>query len=155
MSLADHDRPLNPRGKKDAPYMAKRLLDVTFRKGAGPRVDGIMTSTAKRARQTAKVFAEVFGLGKDRVIKEKKLYHAGPRTIEQCIQALPEEWDSVLIFGHNPGFSEAANRLQNDDYLGEVPTCSIVASHSATKQWSDWTFTEARRVGYWYPKQEI
>ncbi|WP_157974497.1 SixA phosphatase family protein [Lewinella sp. IMCC34183] len=144
----DHDRPLNSRGKRDAPDMAARLAKT------GLKVDGILTSSAKRTRQTAKVFAEAFGLGKSRIVKEKKLYHAGPKTIQKCIQDLPEDWSTVLVFGHNPGYTEAANALQNDDYIGNVPTCGIIGSRLETKKWSKWTLADATRTAFYYPKQK-
>ncbi|THH35569.1 SixA phosphatase family protein [Neolewinella litorea] len=148
-NLKDHDRPLNSRGRRDAPAMAARLAK------SGLKVDGILTSSAKRTRQTAKAFAEAFGLGKDQILKEKKLYHAGPRTIEKCVRNLPESWNTVLIFGHNPGYTEAANHLRHDDYIGNVPTCGIVGSELDVKSWSDWEMARAKRTAYYYPKQKI
>ena len=142
----DHDRPLNSRGKKDAPHMAARMAK------SGLRVDGIVTSSAKRARQTARAFTEAFGLSKSQVIKEKKLYHAGPKTIEKVIQDLPKDWNTVLVFGHNPGFTEAANVMQNDDYLGNVPTAGVVGCVLKTKKWSKWKLSEAKRTAHYYPK---
>lgn len=147
MNLKDHDRPLNARGKKDAPHMAARLAKE------GVKIDGILTSSAKRTRQTAQAFAEAFGLGKARITKEKKLYHAGPKTIERCIQDLPDDWSTVLVFGHNPGYTEVANVLRNDAYIGNVPTCGIVASTSDAKHWSDWKMAQARRTAFHYPKE--
>ena len=144
--LKDHDRPLNSRGKKDAPVMAARLAK------SGLKVDGVVTSSAKRARQTSRAFIEAFGLSKSQVIKEKKLYHAGPKTIERVIQDLPKDWNTVLVFGHNPGFTETANALQNDDYIGNVPTAGIVGCELKTKKWSKWTLADAKRTVYYYPK---
>ncbi|MCP9234800.1 histidine phosphatase family protein [Lewinella sp. JB7] len=148
MNLKDHDRPLNSRGKKDAPHMAARLARQ------GIKVDGILTSSAKRTRQTAQAFIEAFGLSKDDVKKEKKLYHAGPKTIERCIQDLPDDWDTVLVFGHNPGYTETANQLQNDSYIGNVPTCGIVASTAPVKKWSKWKLADAQRTAFHYPKED-
>jgi phosphohistidine phosphatase len=146
MNLKDHERPLNGRGRRDAPRMAARLARE------GLRVDGILTSTAKRARQTAQSFAEAFGLGKKAVIQDKNLYHAGPKTIQKCIQKLPDDWKTVLVFGHNPGYTEAANALLNDDYIGNVPTCGIVASQADVKKWSKWKLDDAERTDFLYPK---
>ena len=128
--------------------MAARLVK------AGVKADGIVTSSAKRTRQTSKAFAEALGLGKDRITKEKKLYHAGPKTIEKVVRDLPDKWDTVLIFGHNPGFTEVANAMQHDDYLGNVPTCGIVGCEADVKKWSKWKLSEAVRTDYYYPKQK-
>ena len=146
--LKDHDRPLNARGRSDAPRMAARL------KKDGVQIDGILTSSAKRARQTAQAFADAYGMGKDGILKEKKLYHAGPKTIERCIQQLPDDWDTVLVFGHNPGYTEAANALKNDDYIGNLPTCGIVGSKSDTKKWNKWKLSDAKRTLFYSPKDD-
>jgi len=148
--LDDHDRPLNGRGKNDAPRMAHRLLAVVEQ-----RPSGILTSTAKRARQTAKAFREAFGLSKEAVKEVKALYHAWPETIEEEIRQLPAEWDSVLVFGHNPGYTDLANRLRNDQFIGNVPTCGIISARADIEEWSEFQLKEAERVGYLYPKQLV
>lgn len=148
IDLKDHDRPLNSRGKKDAPQMAAFLIKE------GIKVDGILTSSAKRAQQTAKVFAEAYGLSKNEVIKEKKLYHAGPKTIERCVRTLPDKWKNVLVFGHNPGYTEVANNLKNDDYVGNVPTCGVIGSKSDAKKWEKWKMSDARRTAVYSPKKD-
>ncbi|NJC25377.1 SixA phosphatase family protein [Neolewinella antarctica] len=146
--LADHDRPLNKRGKKDAPRMANRLVES----GASP--DGILTSTAKRARRTARAFQEAFDVPDDRIIKKKSLYHAVPRGIEEKITALPDEWDTVLVFGHNPGYTDLANQLDHDGTIDNVPTCGIVGARIAIKSWADFSLSKAKRFTFMYPKQE-
>ena len=145
-SLRDHDRPLNNRGKRDAPKMASRLADL------GIRPDGILTSTAKRAVATAKAFREAFGLGKEDILKQTGLYHAMPEDIEAEMQLLPKEWDTVLVFGHNPGHTYLANSLQHESTIDNVPTCGIVSAESNVTDWNDFRIGEARRVGFMYPK---
>lgn len=145
--LDDHDRPLNSRGKRDAPVMAQRLVDLSV------QPDGILTSTAKRARQTAKAFREAFGLGKDQVIAEEKLYHAWPDTIENEVKKLPKDWNTALVFGHNPGYTDLANLLRHDQFIGNIPTCGIVFARQAVKDWSDFKLQAARRIDFYYPKQ--
>ncbi len=146
MNQKDHDRPLNGRGKRDAPRMAALLAKRKL------RVDGLLVSSAKRTQQTAQAFVEALGIGKDRIIREKKLYHAGPKTIQACIQELPDSWNTVLVFGHNPGYTEVANLLTNDDYIGNVPTCGIVGSSSDAKKWTKWKLAEAHRTVFLTPK---
>ncbi len=145
--LADHDRPLGPRGKRDAPRMAARLL------ATGLRVDGILSSTAKRARKTGRVFADVFGIDRERFLTDEDLYLATPREIERVIRGLPPEWDSVLLFGHNPGYTDLANRILHQDTLENVPTAGIVGTHCDVSQWGDWRIATTRRTRFLYPKQ--
>ncbi len=145
--LRDHDRPLNPRGLRDGPRMANRLLrlDVV--------PDGVLTSSATRAQQTAAFFLEAFNLGDDATIVDPTLYHAWPDAIADSIRKLPEHWDTVLVFGHNPGYTELTNLLQNDLYIGNVPTCGISGAKAAIDQWSEFRLKDARRFVYLYPKQ--
>ena len=71
-SLKDFDRPLNDRGKKDAPVMAKRLLDK------GIAIDAFIASPAKRTRKTAEIFAKEYKSEKGRIILFDELYLATP-----------------------------------------------------------------------------
>ena len=147
VNLADHDRPLNKRGKRDAPRMAARLV------GTGAQPDGILTSTAKRAKSTARYFREAFGLGKSAVIERKPLYHAGPKHIEAELRRLPDEWNVVLVFGHNPGYTDLANALRSDSSIDNVPTCGIIGAKADVGSWEDFSISQARRATFLYPKQ--
>lgn len=145
ITLDDHDRPLNKRGKRDGPKMARRLLGIDV------APDGILSSTAKRARQTAGYFKDVLTV--ENAIYLKELYHAAPPTVEAHIRNLPDEWKTVLVFGHNPGYTDLANRLQNDLYIENLPTCGIVGASSDVEEWKDFTLADAKRIAYFYPKQ--
>ncbi|MEM8585863.1 MAG: histidine phosphatase family protein [Bacteroidota bacterium] len=144
-SLPDHDRPLNDRGKRDAPFMAAKLHEQGF------QMDGILTSTAKRARRTAKAFRQAFALEKNQELRQRALYHADPDEIEAKIKQLPEAWSQVAVFGHNPGFTFLANRSQGA-YIDNVPTCSITACRLDTENWANWSTADAERLFFWYPK---
>lgn len=144
-SLPDHDRPLNDRGKRDAPFMAAKLREQGF------QLDGILTSTAKRARRTAKAFRQAFALEKNQEMRQKALYHADPDAIEEQIRQLPAEWDWVAVFGHNPGFTYLANRSPGG-YIDNVPTCGITACQQDISSWADWSTADSERLFFWYPK---
>src|SRR5688572_13035528 len=79
-SLADIERPLNDRGKRDAPVMAHRLLDKRI------EIDAFISSPAKRARKTAKVFAGEYKRDKEEVILIEQLYGAGPEVFYDVIK---------------------------------------------------------------------
>jgi len=143
--LDDHDRPLNKRGRRDGPVMARRLLGIDV------APDGILSSTAKRARQTAGYFKDVLTV--ENAIYFRELYHAWPTTIETQVRNLPDEWDTVLVFGHNPGYTDLANKLKNDLYVGNVPTCGIIGARSGVEEWKDFSLADAQRIAYMYPKQ--
>lgn len=143
--LDDHDRPLNKRGRRDGPVMARRLLGIDV------APDGILSSSATRARQTAAYFKDVLSI--ENAIYLKELYHAWQTAIEAQLQKLPDDWNTVLVFGHNPGYTDLANRLKNDLYIANVPTCGIIGAHSDVKDWKDFNLADAERIAYLYPKQ--
>lgn len=145
-SLRDHDRPLNKRGKRDAPKMARRLV------GFDVAPDGILSSTAKRTRQTLATFREAMGLPEDRVILREELYHAWPEEIVKQVRTLPAEWDTVLLFGHNPGYTELANLIPGPP-IDNVPTCGIVGVRTDVATWADFKLKQCRRICFMWPKQ--
>src|SRR5580765_3320693 len=103
ISMDDLDRPLNDRGKRDAPMMAERLLDCNL------EIDAFISSPAKRARKTAEIFSKVFGQGKKHVEIKEELYEAGENDFASVIENLPDDLNVVAIFSHNPGITDFAN----------------------------------------------
>lgn len=120
-SMSDFDRPLNDRGKKDAPEMAARLMK---RK---QKVDAFISSPAKRARKTAAIFAKEYGLGKEDLMLVDKLYHASERDFLEVISQLPESLENIAVFSHNPGLTDFVNTLTDKIRTDNVPTCGMFA----------------------------
>ena len=100
MSLSDHDRPLNKRGKRDAPRIGQWMRKQNL------RPDSIISSTAKRARKTALAVADETGFSRDDVLLTRDLYHAYPDTYIEFLQKLPDNHQIALVVGHNPGIEE-------------------------------------------------
>lgn len=142
--LGDFDRPLNARGNSDAPLMAKLLA------GKIDKVDKLVSSPALRAFTTAVYFAKAFGLQESNIHQEKRIYEATPSVVLEILGAWPGEWNTVLLFGHNPTFTEIANRFSTTT-IGNVPTCGIVQIQSPSAHWQNWT-QEAKVVDLFFPK---
>src|SRR4029079_99886 len=147
-SLSDLDRPLNERGKKDAPEIAKRL------NGRKIRIDAFVSSPAKRARQTCKYFTKEFDPKKKNVVREPKLYEAGEQSFYEVIEAFKNKWDSVAIFSHNPGITSFANSL-TESHIDVMPTCSVFAVKINADKWEDFRTAEKEFLFFDYPKIEI
>ncbi len=145
-SLRDFDRPLNKRGERDAPFMAKLL------KGKLPELDLIVSSPANRALTTAQYFAEAFGIKKEEIHTDNQLYHAYPDDILKIIRALDDQYKVILLFGHNPGFTELAN-IFTEDFIDNVPTCGIFEVDAPVDSWGDFNRETARLVAFHHPKQ--
>ena len=139
-SIKDFDRPLNDRGKKDAPVMAKRLLDK------GITIDAFLSSPAKRARRTAELFAREYKSGKGRLIFFDELYLARPSIFIDVISKTDDRYDTIAVFSHNEGITEFANTL-TDTKTDNIPTCGIFAIKIKAKHWSD--FAEAKKE-FWF-----
>jgi phosphohistidine phosphatase len=103
-TLADHDRPLAPRGRRAAKVIAKHL----GRKGISPEL--VLCSPSKRTRQTLKRLAP--GLGKKADVQiEPELYAAPARSLLEVLHEVPDEVESVMLIGHNPGIQDLALSL--------------------------------------------
>src|SRR5205814_2399289 len=129
-SLEDFDRPLNDRGKEDAPEMAKRLSKRKI------KVNAFVSSPAKRARQTCKHFAAEFDFKKKDIVLEEQLYEAGEEKFYAVVEGLKNKWDTVVIVSHNPGITSFANSL-TEKKIDDMPTCSIFALKIDAKKWAD------------------
>jgi phosphohistidine phosphatase len=146
-SMADVDRPLNDRGETDAPIMAKRLEDKKI------KLEVLVTSPAKRAKQTCKYFAKGLDIKKKKIVEEQELYEAGPENFYHVIESFKNKWDDVAIFSHNPGITSFVNSL-TDTHIDDMPTCAVFAIKADVEKWKD--FREAKKE-FWffdYPKND-
>ncbi len=145
-SLRDIDRPLNKRGLRDAPFMAKML------RAKGIKPDRLVSSPARRAFSTARFFAEELGIAKEEIWLDKRIYEAYPEDVLGILQELPDDYKLVLAFGHNPTFTGVANFFA-DEYISNVPTCGIFRVDAAVISWADFREGKGNLTEYHYPKQ--
>lgn len=141
----DFDRPLNERGKKDAPEMAARLHQRI------PVIDLFLSSTAKRARKTAAFFAEAYGVEKEAIQLAPSLYMAGIPEFQAQLTALPDTVESVALFSHNYGITAFANTLSTVR-VDDMPTCSFYAVRFKCDHWKDIETAETEFLFFDYPK---
>ncbi|MFV0434863.1 MAG: SixA phosphatase family protein [Leucobacter sp.] len=128
--LTDHDRPLNHRGERNAPMMARRLA------ASGAEVQRILASTAVRARTTAEVFGAALGVP---VELDEELYLASASTLlTKAAEAGSESGSpSVMVVAHDPGISGLASYL-SEGGIDHMPTCAV-----ARFLWRDGSWSEA------------
>ncbi len=146
--LRDFSRPLNERGLHDAPKMAGLLA------GTGIHPELLVSSPAKRALTTAQFFARAFGIDETAIVQEPDIYEATPGQILQIIGHLPDNAHSVVLFGHNPTFTEVANRFSND-FIDNVPTCGIVQIESDADSWQSFDEGNASVKACFFPKEVL
>lgn len=144
-SLPDHERPLNKRGKNDAPMMAAVL------KQAGVKPDLIISSTAERAKLTAEYFAEILEVKRKKFILTDGLYFAGINEFLKTIRKKADKSEVVMIFSHNPGITEFANYICGSEILN-IPTCGIVRAQATAGSWEELGEKSCRLISFDYPK---
>lgn len=145
---SDFERPLNDRGKKDAPEMGAKL------KKMGLIPDLIISSTAKRTRQTAKKIAEETGYDPDDIRWEEKLYHCIPSVFEEVIYEVSDRVKTIFIVAHNPGITDFVNQLSPGFSIDNMPTCGIVGARLETKEWNNFLTSEKEVFLYEYPGKD-
>jgi len=146
-SVEDHDRPLNDRGKKDAPMMANRLLE---RKA---KIDRFVSSPAKRAYNTALAFASAYDRKKSEIVEVAELYLATPDAFVKVIEKFDDKDKSIAIFSHNSGITDFANSLQLVN-IDNIPTCGIFAFRVKSDNWESFQKAEKEFVFFDYPKKQ-
>ena len=145
MSLDDHDRPLNTRGRRDAPRMGEVLLDHEL------VPDAIVTSTARRARDTADAVARAVSFDGP-LARTERLYHAGPREMCDVLGELPDASSTVMLVGHNPGLEDLVESFTGAFQI--MPTAAVAVIELPVDEWRDVDATTAGRlVRVWRPKE--
>jgi phosphohistidine phosphatase len=143
--LGDHDRPLNDRGRRDAPRMGRLLLD----QGLTPEL--IVTSSAERALSTAEAVALASDYGES-IVVTRELYHADPESILEVVGRDGGDAGSVLVVGHNPGMAELVDLLTG--VADRFTTANIAHLSIGIDSWADLSLSSAVELhDLWRPKE--
>lgn len=145
LSLSDFDRPLNKRGKRDAPFMGSRLAAFT------QRPETIVSSPAKRARATARIIGSQIGFSKKDITLIKKLYTFSSEPLFDVIRKTEDAVSTLALVGHNHGLTECAELLTSK-LLGNVPTCGIVLIEFPLLSWNMVEAGKGKLLLFDYPK---
>jgi phosphohistidine phosphatase len=143
--LSDQERPLNDRGRDDAPLMGQALA----KRYICP--DLIVSSPAVRAMSTAALVAREMQYPHDKITVEPGIYGADVAGLLAIIHNLPDSAVSVLLVGHNPTITETANEL-SPSALNEMPTAAVVCLRFDCDQWEDVSKANAEFYFYDYPR---
>lgn len=146
--LNDFERPLNNRGRRDAPFMGRLLKE----KGIKPEL--IVSSSALRAYSTAESFAWEINYPPDKIVKEDNLYAAGFSEIIKVIAGIRDSVKSLMIIAHNPGLTDLYNFLCNKR-IDNIPTSGIVSLTLNVKHWNQVDENTCKLEFFEYPKKYI
>ncbi len=144
--LSDFERPLNARGRRDAPAMAARLAHEL------ERPLRLISSPALRAITTAHAFAEALAVPITSIRIDPRIYEASRGTLLGLLRECDDADTHVLLFGHNPGFSELAQLLASNPF-GDMPTCAVATLGFDIQRWADLRHASGTLLRYEYPKK--
>jgi phosphohistidine phosphatase len=142
----DWDRALNKRGQRDAPEMARRLRARKL------KPDAILSSPAVRALATAAIMARELKIAASIVRQDERLYLAGPADMLAVIREIGGDARHLMVFGHNPGITEFANRLSAGDRIDNMPTSAVFTATFAIDDWSELDWASGQDAQFDYPK---
>jgi phosphohistidine phosphatase len=140
----DVERPLNDRGRAAAKLMGKKMRheDVS--------VDILLASTATRVRETLDLLLPAWHWDGP-IVWEKELYLASRETILELVAALADEWQSVLVVGHNPGLSDLVGFLTEE--ATDMPTAALAILSSDQGDWpTALRHRPWQQLAFWKPK---
>lgn len=148
-TLADHDRPLAPRGDKATPVVADHMRD------AGVVPDVLLCSSARRTRQTLDLLGDAVPAACD-VRIEDGLYQANADTLLRRVRTLPDDAPRAMLIGHNPALEQlalllAASGEHLDRMTTKFPTAALATLEAAIDGWSDLAPGSARLIGFVRP----
>jgi phosphohistidine phosphatase len=144
-TLADQDRPLNDRGRRDAPRMGKRLAKM------GVKPDLVVSSKAVRAITTAKIIAKKLHYRLKNIVVEDRLYPGAVRDLLKLVHELPGKRGVVMIVGHDPGLTQLARRFSGE--VTEMPTCTVAQFTFNAKSWRELSKGTLEKVVLQRPKK--
>jgi phosphohistidine phosphatase len=145
-SLSDIKRPLNERGKRDAPFMGSLLLDNHIL----PHI--IYSSPAVRAISTAKIIAKKIKYPTKNIEIKNEIYEASVSDLLKIISLFDNQFNNIMMFGHNPGFSYLVNYLCND-FNNNLPTCGVAELEFDVNNWQEITANSGTLIKFEYPKK--
>lgn len=126
----DFKRPLTEKGRKDAQYLGKYI------QSRGLKINCICSSSAVRAKSTAKAIAEVLDYPIANITLDSSLYKCKTRVMINRIKNLADSCKQVLIVGHHPAIIQTANHFQRDTIFTDVPKSGLIGIDFTNQRWS-------------------
>jgi phosphohistidine phosphatase len=143
--LEDWNRALAPKGHRQAKHMGGRLEDREL------IPDLILSSPAARAITTAKLIARVLGYSEKKIQEDDRLYLASPKKILEVVWEVKSQAKHVMLFGHNPGITDCADKLSSERPIDAMPTCAVFTACFDIKHWDQLAWATGVEVDLDYP----
>ncbi|MDD5570801.1 MAG: histidine phosphatase family protein [Bacteroidales bacterium] len=143
--VEDFERPLNERGANDASLVAEYIA----KKGISP--DIVIASPALRAMKTAQIFTRILNCPPGKIIQEKNLYYSTMEEMEKVVTGISDEYNSAMIFGHNPTLTDFVNK-HSDAMLDYMPTTGFAVINIEGYNWKNVVENKNKLIFFVCPK---
>lgn len=137
--LKDIDRPLEQRGIKDAHLVADNCTKHI------PSTFVVWTSTAKRASETALIFAQTILYPIESIVFRDDLYTFDENQLEKVIKSCSNIFENIILFGHNEAITNFVNKF-GDVFIDNVPTSGFVSLEFETDNWGNINKGKTRKI---------
>lgn len=140
----DIERELDSIGLQNSTRMGMNFSNKTL------QFDMIISSPAERAKQTASLIAEQIKYNTDKIHYNDEIYEASVRTLLQVVNRFKDEWNNVLLVGHNPSISYLAEYLTRSE-LGDMTTCGVARIEFNLESWTEVSEGNGELINYEHP----
>ena len=128
--VEDKERPLAKRGIKDAHLVSSKILKYL------PKTFAIWSSPAKRAMETAMIFAQNVSFPIESIVFKDELYTFDVEELEKVVKTCNNDYDCVILFGHNGAITDFVNKF-GDVFIENVPTSGFVSIDFEIESWEN------------------
>jgi phosphohistidine phosphatase len=127
-NLDDFERPLNKRGRKNAPFMGKVLKKLKV------APDLVISSPANRAATTARIIAAAINYPLENIRYSEAIYEFSENTLIHVVKQIDNTVNMAMLVGHNPAINGLANYI-GDQPIGNIPTCGVFCAELNISSW--------------------
>jgi phosphohistidine phosphatase len=146
LKISDFDRPLNKRGKQEAPFVAQRLA----KEGVCP--DALISSPAKRAKATAEIVARGVKYPVKEIHYVNSVYTSETKDLLRVLQKIDDKIQTAFVVGHNYAITDLAVMLTSV-YITKIPTAGVVAMDLAIDSWAETGAGKGGMLFFDYPEK--
>ena len=128
--LDDFERPLNKRGRRNAPFMGSLLRELNV------APDLVISSPANRAAMTARIIAAALDYPLEDIRYTEAIYEFGEKALIDVVKEIDDMVDQSMVVGHNPATNGLANYIGNQP-VSNIPTCGVFCVELDIASWSN------------------
>ena len=128
-NLDDFERPLNKRGRKNAPFMGKVLKKLKV------APDLVISSPANRAATTARIIAAAINYPLENIRYSATIYEFSENALNHVVKQIDDSVNKAMVVGHNPAINGLANYI-GDQTVGNIPTCGVYGLNLEISSWT-------------------